>query len=236
MSNLPVSGNFIKEKNFKYRTSFGDCSSKATGTFALKIVKEFEKRGSLWNVKKIILRKKMREKYFVSYYDMEYNPLLQLLKLNFQCPKALMKVQVLRKNGERSYHAILVTNGQLFDSSYEVLLRAENKLKKDLPYLAIPIEEIGGKSQMMITTLVKEMREDFRQYLSEMILSNKKKLTIIFSLEGQSSSAFMGRDDWFKKMSKLKSIVKYMRGKKKIPSTINLTNLKKIVVKFKNRS
>jgi hypothetical protein len=44
----------------------------------------------------------------------------------------------------------------------------------------------------------------------------------------------MGLDEWEEKVAKLDKIVNYMELKEKIPAVINLTNSKKVVVKFRD--
>ena len=146
-----------------------------------------------------------------------------------------MKVQIYRKDSADSYEAILVDNGQLFDPTYEVLLRAEKKLTHDLPYLSMPVGEMEDNIQIDVTNLVKEMRPGLRSKLSEVILNDSKELTIILSINGHPSSVFMGLGEWSDKLVKLDKIVNYMELKEKIPAIINLTNSKKVVVKFNDK-
>ena len=62
-------------------------------------------------------------------------------------------------------------------------------------------------------------------------------MTVILSIDGHPSSVFMGSDLWDEKMVKLQKIVNYVASEKmKVPAIINLTNLKKIVVKFSDKS
>lgn len=146
-----------------------------------------------------------------------------------------MKVQVYKKNGMESYSAILVENGLLFDPTYEVLLQAEGKLNYELPSLAIPIGEIDSFKQSEISDVVSRIPLEFRKKLSEIILSQNNELTIILSIRGRPSSAFLGLGDWNTKVKKLQKIVRYMEAKKRIPAIINLTNSKKVVVKFSDK-
>jgi hypothetical protein len=76
---------------------------------------------------------------------------------------------------------------------------------------------------------------DFRKTLSEVILGTRGNLTIILSLKGRPSSAFLGKDSWTEKTLKLQKIIRFLGEKKKTPSIINLTNSKKVVVKFNDR-
>ncbi|MDC1173862.1 cell division protein FtsQ/DivIB [Bacteriovoracaceae bacterium] len=143
-----------------------------------------------------------------------------------------MKVQIYKENGLDSYEAILVDNGELFDPTYEVLLRTEKKLKGQLPYFALPVGEIDKNIQKEVSHIVKKMSKNFRKKISEVILNDNKDLTIILSINGGPSSVFIGKEDWDEKVEKLKKIVSYMESKKKMPAIINLTNSKKVVVKF----
>ena len=221
--------------DLSYRSNLGKCPTRPAGTMALQVVKTFEQTQSLRDVKLKILSEKWSEKYFVSDYKIKYDPFSKVLDLSFNCPEPLMKVQIYRKDSADSYEAILVDNGQLFDPTYEVLLRAEKKLTHDLPYLSMPIGEMEDNIQIDVTNLVKEMRPGLRSKLSEVILNDSKELTIILSINGHPSSVFMGLGEWSDKLVKLDKIVNYMELKEKIPAIINLTNSKKVVVKFNDK-
>lgn len=232
----PTSGETSKfSEELSYRSNLGKCPTRPAGTMAMQVVKTFEQSNSLRDVKLRILNEKWADKYFVSDYKITYDPFSKVLDLNFNCPEPLMKVQIYKNNGTESYEAILVDNGQLFDPTYEALLRSEKKLTHDLPYLALPVGEMEDKVQADVTTLVKEMRPSLRLKLSEIILNDNKELTIILSVNGHPSSVFLGPDEWGEKMVKLDKIVNYMELKEKIPAIINLTNSKKVVVKFKDK-
>ncbi len=220
-------------KKVQYRTFFGSCPSKAVGRLALTLMKEFEVEKSLLAIKKKIVDDKLNEKYFLSSYNINYSPADNMIRFQFDCPKPLLKVQIYKKSGEEFYTAILVDSGELYDPTYEVLLRGEKKLKESLPHLALPADKINGNFHKDIAHLLNIVGEDFSKRISEIILNEKDELTVILSVGRKPSSAFFGKDYWGEKMSKLQKIVSYMGGKKKIPSVINLTNSKKVVVKFK---
>ncbi|MBL6990746.1 MAG: cell division protein FtsQ [Bacteriovoracaceae bacterium] len=223
------------KQKLKYRTSFGRCPARAAGNMTMKMIKNFESFGSLKKLKQQILEENLQQKHFLSSYRIKYDPLKKFLNLKFQCPVPLMKVQIFKKDGMDSYDAILVDNSELYDPTYEELLRNEKKLAHDLPYLALPIESINSGIRQKITNLFKKMSEDFAKKLSEIIYSDEKELTIILSINGKPSSVFMGHDEWKVKLDKLHKIVNYMELKKKMPVVINLTNTKKVVVKFNNK-
>src|SRR5690606_19343316 len=109
---------------------------------AIKLIKTFEEKNSLRDVKKDIVENNLVKKHFLSSYKIKYNPIGNHLALNFNCPKPLMKAQIYRENGQESYDAILVDNGTLVDPTYEVLLRSEKKLTRQLPYLALPVGDL----------------------------------------------------------------------------------------------
>ena len=196
------------------------------------MVADFEANKSLRHLKEKIIREELKSKYFLSEYRISYDPQKNFLKFYYECPTPLMKVQVYKADGMESYSAILVENGQLFDPTYEVLLQSEGKLTYDLPFLAIPVEKIETINQKNISNLIFSIPLDFRQKLSEVILNGDNELTIILSLKGRPSSAFLGKAEWNDKVIKLQKIVSYMEKKKRIPTIINLTNSKKVVVKF----
>lgn len=236
LSCLPLLSFGISKKYYEdkihYRTMFGQCPSKVVGRLTLSLIKEFEKNKSLFDVKKKIVDEKLDEKYYLSSYKVEYDPLQKMIKFNYDCPKALMKVQIYKKDGDEFYTAILVDNGKLYDPTYEVLLRAEKKITKELPHLAVPADLINSKVHKKLTSLLNHLNNSFVNRISEVILNEKEELTIILSIGRKPSSAFLGKDYWTEKIEKLDSIVNYMAKKKTIPSVINLTNSKKVVVKF----
>jgi hypothetical protein len=227
--------NIAQATELSYRSYLGKCPTRPAGTMALQVVKTFEQSQSLRDVKQKIVDEKWSDKYFVSDYKIAYDPYSKTLSLNLNCPEPLMKVQVYKSGTTESYEAILVDNGQLFDPTYEVLLRSEKKLTRPLPYLALPLGDMEDKVQKDLTGLVKDMRPELRKKLSEVILNDSKELTIILSISGHPSSVFLGPNEWKGKMEKLDKIVNYMELKEKIPSIINLTNSKKVVVKFKDK-
>ena len=238
---LLVEGNFSalaaknSKKDLKYQTSFGHCPKKTTGGLALKLIKIFEKNRSLKDVKKTIIDNRLIQRYFLSKYGVAYNPMKKLLKFSFDCPVPLMKVQIYKKNGLNSYEAILVSNGELYDPTYEVVLRSEKKLNESLPFLALPVEASGEKQRVGIAGLFKGMGQNFGKKLSEVILNEEGELTIILSLKGVPTSVFLGDAGWERKVGKLKRIVAYMEKRDKEPLTINLTNADKVIVKFGDR-
>jgi len=224
-----------KKNDFSYRTSFGRCPARPVGMLALGLVKSFEQGKSLRQVKKYIVQEKLASKYFISWYKIGFDPLKKSLQLDFDCPTPLMKVQIY-KDGQNSYDAILVDNGELYDPAYETILRTEQKLKRDLPFLALPVGDIDSKVQRQVTSLVKNLDPNLQQRLAEVILAESGELTIILAINHRPTSVFVGQDEWERKAEKLKKIVTYLEGQQKVPSIINLMNLKKVVVKFNNKS
>ncbi len=219
----------------KYRTYFGNCPSRSAGTLTMRLVKIFEQEESLRSLKQEIIREKLSDKYFISNYRITYDPIKKFLVLKFECPEPLMKVQVYKDGGMDTYSAILVENGELYDPVYEMLLRNEKKLTRELPYLALPVGEMEKSIQYRIAKLIKTVGQDVKSRLAEVILSDSGELTIIMSYKGHPSSIFIGKNNWKEKMDKLHKIILYMQKKEKIPSIINLTNAKKVVVKFSDK-
>ena len=94
---------------------------------------------------------------------------------------------------------------------------------------------MDNRIQQRVTKLIKNMDLQLRKKLAEVIVSDIKELTVILSIDGRPSSVFMGADNWGEKVKKLQKIVKYMKLKNRIPSIINITNTKKVVVKFNDK-
>lgn len=215
-----------------YRTFFGSCPSRAAGTLTMDLVEAFEESGSLRSLKQRIVEQKLDEKHFVSSYQIEFDPYDQTLFFRFECPEPLMKVQIYREGSTHSYKAVLVEGGELYDPTYEVLLRTEEKLDRDLPYLAIPVGEFDNNMQNNIADLIMRIKPRFRKNLAEVILNENNELTMILSIYGHPSSVFMGERHWPEKIEKLQRIISFMGEQDRVPSIINLTNSKKVVVKF----
>jgi hypothetical protein len=231
-SNVPDK---FTQKNINYRTYFGECPSKSSGMLTLILMKEFEKSKSLKDVKEKILNEKLDEKYFLSDYRISYNPVIRTLRINFECPEPLAKVQVYKPNGEEHYSAILGDNARMYEPQYENLMKAEKRLTHHLPLLAISMSQLEGNAPTDLANFIKKMDVEMRKQISEIIVSKNNDLTIIFALGGKATSVFMGADLWEEKLNKLTKIVGYVGKNKRYPSSINLVNSKKVVVKFSDK-
>ena len=232
MSSVPDK---FTQKNINYRTYFGQCPSKSSGMLTLILMKEFEKAKSLKDVKEKILNEKLDEKYFLSNYRISYNPVIKTLRIHLECPEPLAKVQVYKPNGQEHYSAILGENARMYEPQYENLMKAEKRLSYHLPLLAISMEQLEGSAPMDLASFIKKMEVDLRKQISEIIVSKNNELTIIFALGGKATSVFMGADLWEEKLTKLSKIVGYVGKNKRYPSSINLVNSKKVVVKFSDK-
>jgi hypothetical protein len=150
------------------------------------------------------------------------------------CPKALLKLKIYKTDGKEHYSAILGDNGKLYDPSYEVLLRTEKKLESPVPFLAMPTKLLETETHDKITYVATNLPKLVQKRLSEVIINDDKELMMIFSTPGKSTTVFFGRDLWEDKIARLNKIFSYMDKSRHYPSTINLTNAKKVVVKFSN--
>lgn len=222
----------FSQKDVKYRTYIGECPSKSSGMFGIIVMKEFEKNHSLRDVKEKILKEKLDEKFFLSDYRISYNPVIKTLKIRLECPEPLAKVQVYKSNGEEHYSAILGENARLYEPQYENLMKAEKKIRHNLPLLALTMDQIEGDAPTTLSRFIKAMDVELRRTISEMIINKSNELTIVFSLGGKATSVFMGADLWEEKLTKLSKIVGFVKDSKRYPSSINLVNAKKVVVKF----
>lgn len=223
------------QKTVRYQTFIGECPSKSAGMLSLIIMKEFEKAQSLKDVKERILNEKLDEKFFLSDYRISYNPVIKTLKIDLECPQPLAKVQVYKPNGEEHYSAILGSNAKLYEPQYENLMKAEKKLNHNLPLMAMSTEQLDTSAPMAMASFIKAMEPELRKKISEIIISKNNELTIIFALGRKATSVFMGEDLWEDKLTKLTKIVSYVNKNKRFPTSINLVNSKKVVVKFSDK-
>jgi hypothetical protein len=198
-------------------------------------MKEFEKNHSLKDVKEKMLHEKLDEKYFLSNYRISYNPVIKTLRVHLDCPEPLAKLQVYKPNGQEHFSAILADNAKMYEPQYENLMRAEKKLNYQLPLLAISMDQLEASAPTDIANFIKRMEVDLRKQVSEIIISKNNDLTIIFAMGGKATSVFMGADLWEEKLEKLSKIVGYVGKNKRYPSSINLVNSKKVVVKFSDK-
>lgn len=223
------------QKNINYRTYFGECPTKSSGMLTLILMKEFERNQSLKEVKEKILSEKLDEKYFLSDYRISFNPVIKTLSIQLECPEPLAKVQVYKPNGQEHYSAILGANARMYEPHYENLMKAEKKLNYQLPLLAISMDQIEGSAPTELAGFIKAIEVDLRKQISEIIISKNNELTIIFALGGKATSVFMGADLWEEKLAKLTKIVGYVGKNRRYPTSINLVNSKKVVVKFSDK-
>lgn len=233
----------VSAKNFarpdlsdQYKTTFGHCPSSSAGKMTLKLIEDFKENKSLFKLKKKIIEDKLADKHYLKNYEIQLDPIDNTLHFALDCPKVLLKVEVLNKKGRSAYESLLVDNGRLFDPTYEVLLRSEGKLKGDLPYLTLSMNSLNKDLTNNLAELILELGENFRQKLSEMVINPQKELTVIMGIEGRASSVFLGRENWSLKLRKLKKIIAFMEQKRKIPTIINLTDPQKVVVKFNSQT
>ena len=161
------------QKNINYRTFIGECPSKSSTSFAMIVMKEFEKKHSLKNVKEKILNEKLDEKHFLSDYRINYNPIIKTLRINLECPEPLVKIQVYKPNGDEHYSAILGDNGKMYDPGYENLMKAEKKLTNNLPLLAISMKQLEGDAPTELARFIKLMEKGLRDQVSEIIMNKK---------------------------------------------------------------
>lgn len=233
------SGASLPDKNaprhINYKTFIGECPTKSSRLLTLLLMKEFEKNQSLKDVKEKILAEKLDEKYFLSDYRINFNPVTNTLRIMIECPGPLAKVQVYRENGQEHYSAILADNARIYEPQYENLLRSEKRLKHNLPLLALTTELLEGNAPTELAKFIEKIGPDLRKQISEIVLSKNRDLTIIFSLGGKATSVFMGADQWDEKVTKLSKIVGFVGKNKRYPTSINLVNSKKVVVKFSDK-
>ena len=218
---------------YKYGTSFGNCPSRSAGRFVLDLIHEFEKHPTLGNLKNQIVKNNLKEKYYISEYKVEHRPLKEKLHFDLKCATPLIRVQLYDQNPLDSQYAIFTDTGELHGPAYEKLLREEKKLTGNLPSLALHEKKFDKTLQKRIIEIMDAVEVEIKEKISELIIDGDNELTMILSVNGNPSSVFIGKRKWMDKIKKLERIFEFMRSKNNFPGTINLTNHKKVVVKFK---
>ncbi len=215
-----------------YKTHFGNCPQKTTAQLTMDLVRLFEEKESLKSLKDKIVEENLKDKYFISHYQVNYNPILKDLSFYYECPRALLKVQIFKPDGNEHYNAVLVEDGRLLDPIYEVTLRSENLIQQQLPFLAVKVDQINDDLQNRIAVLFNLFPESIQGNLAEIIIGDNEEMTLILSLQDQTVSVFLGENQWSDKIPKLTRVISYMLDRNKVPAIINMTNLKKVIVKF----
>ncbi len=111
-------------------------------------------------------------------------------------------------------------------------MKAEKRLNHSLPLLAISTKQLEGEVPSRLAKFIAQMDKEHRSQISEIILSKTSDLTIVFAFSGRATSVFLGADLWEDKLVKLTKIIDYVHKNKRYPGSINLVNVKKVVVKF----
>lgn len=229
---FPFSLSAEEKRKVKYRTAFGGCPTKELGSMTLRLVELFNQNQSLQLIKQEILLSDLVKKYFLQKYSVTYNPITHFLDFHFICPEPLAKLQIFDKQKLEKENPILVVGSNLYLSRYEKLLLEEEKIKGPLPYLSIYKDSYSSSLKSQMTELLGSLNQSIKKNLSEIIITDQKELTVILKTDEGPTTAFLGSDRWHEKWQKLTTIINYLQNKEHIPTTINLTNLEKIVVKF----
>ena len=214
------------------KSKWKGCPSQTAGKLILELSKNFEQNKSLYKLSQKITREKLDQKYFINKYSIKYNQFKNEVSYNFECPSALVKVSAINDSGHVVSSSVLVDNGSLYDLTYETLLKSEKILKEELPTLAISAEVLNETYKSLVTSFFINLDALSKKLMSEMIIDEDGKMTIILSHQRRPTSVFLGKENWKEKQIKLTRMVKYLTKKKNLPKIINMTNLKKVVVKF----
>jgi len=214
------------------KTHWKNCPSQTVGKFVIELVSEFENNRSLYTVDKKIQEENLLKKYFVKDYKIKFSPINNKLTFNISCPKPLVRVSAINSEGMTVSSSILTEGGKLYDPTYELLLKSENIIESDLPTLAVSYDKLNEKIKDEVSDFFMSLDKTTRSLMSEMILDEKGKMTLILSHKRKPTSVFFGEGNWSEKRIKLSKMVSYLIDQKGLPKTINMTNTKKVVVKF----
>ncbi len=226
----------LNAKNFSYKSFFGACPTRPASEFALLIAKRFEEKQSLGDLKKFLENGHHAERYFVSNYKIDFDPLYESIAIKLDCPNPIYRVTFYSPKGARptSYDdLILASDGNFYNKVFADFLSDEGKLTKKLPTLALPESKYGralwsGLKRVATNIYGLEMEKS----LTELIVNKDGTLTLILSVKSHPVSVFFGKTEWDEKIQKLERLVTFSEGQQRIPAIVNMTNAKKVVVKF----
>lgn len=215
----------------QYTLDFNSCPMKSSGDLAILLAKEFDQSQSLYKLKKKMHDERYKESYFLSTYQINYNPILKKLAFKFECPQLMAKIQII-KDGGQSFMGSLVETGEVFDPQYEILLRREKMIDKPIPYFAVSLKNLNDQKHLGVVKLLKQMNPNLYRQISEVILSDEDELTLILKTKKNAISVLFGKEYWDQKVDRVLKIQEYFEQKDKLPKFINLTSNKKVVVRF----
>jgi len=225
------SGLQLAQTKTQYVLNFNSCPMKSSGDLAILLAKEFDGTGSLYKLKKKIIDERYKEIYFLSDYKIDYNPITKKLYFEFNCPGLIAKIQI-TKEGGGSFVGSLVDTGDVLDPHYEVLLKREKIMNTPIPYFAISLKNLSQQKHLGVVKLLKQMHPKMYQQISEVILNDEEELTLILKSKTKATTVLFGKEYWDDKISKLIKIQEHFSQKEKMPSIVNLTSNKKVVVRF----
>ena len=154
------------------------------------------------------------------------------LSLSFDCPELLGSVILYNDNGTKKYHVLLGKDSNTYDPNYEVLLRAEKKLKNKLVKISFEDNDMKPERLEKVSEYLKYLDQSGGVDFNEMIINKDEKLLGILSRNRKTTSVFLGKHSWNEKTVRLKKSLEYFLDKKTQPSLIKFVDDKKMVVKF----
>jgi hypothetical protein len=197
-----------------------------------KIKRSYDEHQSLYDLKKQFLSENWSTQYFLSFYKIEYFPFVKKVAVQLDCSQPLFRVHF-KQNSHELYEKTLAENGQLYDPNYEYLYYKDQDVPVQLSYLTIDEKHRENKIFFIqIKNLVKTQKVFFQKYIAEAIFDEGDSLTFIIRHSQGSSVAYLGKSDWNKKLHILKKMMMNFEMQGQIPVLMNVSNLKKVVVKF----
>lgn len=221
----------LTQTKTQYTLDFVSCPMKSSGDLAILLAKEFDATKSLFKIKKMMVNDRLKESYFLSSYQIGFNPILKRLSFKFTCPSLMAKIQIHRENGQ-SFLGSLVDTGEVFDPQYEILLRREKMIESSVPYFAISLKNLNDQKHLGVVKLLKEMNPKLYKQISEVIINDADELSLILKSKNNAISVSFGKEYWDQKVEKVIKIQEHFNQKERQPKFINLTSNKKVVVRF----
>jgi hypothetical protein len=156
------------------------------------------------------------------------------------CSRPLFRVHF-KNNDLEIFEKTLAEDGHLYGPHYEYLYYHDRNVNKknrthnkvDLSYLTIAEKHRENKKFFSeIKNLFQLQQYFFKRYVSEVIFDDDDMLTFVLRHSGGSSVVYFGKNLWVDKLQALKSIMTTFEKKNVLPHLLDLTDLKKVVVKF----
>jgi len=220
---------------WKFLTTVQNCPESLSADLVIKITEKLEKEENFWALQRYLDSLNYKEHYFISDYKIQKRPLKKESQIFLKCANPVFKIDYVKDNSFEKYSGILADNGKIYSDTMAIVFEQFQKQKK-LPYLSLSFGHLESPIKKDILELYSLYQNFFSQYLNEVILNEEKELIFILfhPFKKKIITAFLGQEEWDLKVKMLKRMVLHFSQEKTIPSSLNLSNTKKIVARFED--